>query len=70
MATKALTKALHTVRVVESIAHLLLSDNRTIYRDATVLFDAVLCTLDNVAPTDATLLAQCIDRCAYAMAAL
>jgi hypothetical protein len=67
--SKPLTKALHTVRVVESIAHLLLADKRTIYRDGVVLFDAVLCTLGNNAPTDATLRDACIAKCNDAMAA-
>lgn len=67
---KPLTKALHTVRVVEAIAALLLADKRTIYRDSVVLFDAVLCTLGNNPPTDATLRDKCIAACANAMAVL
>ena len=64
--TKPLTKALHTVRVVERIALELVRVARDAGRswpDADTLLTGILAILDNAPPADSALHAACLAAC-------
>ena len=71
MSTKALTKALHTVRVVERVAAMILPTvpyKGIVSEQAAVwLFSDVLRALDNAMPDDPALRAACLKACERAL---
>ena len=67
MSNKPLTKALHTVRVVEHLAAHLATINAGQYASTYDLFLGVLSLLGNTAPMDETLKAACLAACKKTM---
>ena len=67
---KVMTKALHTVRVVERVAALVVATkyNNGHRRTATGLLQIVCAALGNKEPTDATLYDACVAACHRAIA--
>jgi hypothetical protein len=68
MATKELTKALHTVRVVAVLARLSIRANPHTKWCADSLLSHVCGVLGNSEPTDSDLYARCVDACKRAIA--